>query len=71
MVLKSLHFLKQAIKSFTLWELLVGLRLTGIYFWRKKNNDSFSRGMYPCFLPNERAPCVAALSKWRRALYCL
>lgn len=28
--------LKQYIKSFTLWELLVGLKLTGRYFWKRK-----------------------------------
>ncbi|MCD8524627.1 MAG: NADH-quinone oxidoreductase subunit NuoI [Gammaproteobacteria bacterium] len=47
MVLKSLHFLKQAIKSFTLWELLVGLRLTGIYFWRKKTTIRFPEECTP------------------------
>ena len=28
--------LTQYIKSFTLWDLLVGLRVTGVYFWKKK-----------------------------------
>lgn len=28
--------LKQYIKSFTLWELLIGLKLTGRYFWKRK-----------------------------------
>lgn len=31
-----LKALKRTIKSFTLWELLVGLHLTGFYFWRRK-----------------------------------
>ncbi len=33
---KLLKILKQAIKSFTLWELLVGLRLTGRHFFQPK-----------------------------------
>src|SRR3989338_3960394 len=28
--------LTQYIKSFTLWDLLVGMRVTGVYFWKKK-----------------------------------
>ncbi|MBP9726423.1 MAG: NADH-quinone oxidoreductase subunit NuoI [Gammaproteobacteria bacterium] len=39
--------LKQYIKSFTLWELLVGLRLTGVYFWRRKTTVLY---------PEETAP---------------
>lgn len=28
--------IKQYIRSFTLWDLLVGMRLTGKYFWKRK-----------------------------------
>jgi NADH-quinone oxidoreductase subunit I len=35
-MMKAIDNLKLIIKSFTLWELLVGMRLTGIYFWKKK-----------------------------------
>jgi NADH-quinone oxidoreductase subunit I len=30
------HRLKQTIKSFALWDLLSGMRVTGRYFWKKK-----------------------------------
>ena len=31
-----MQIVKQYIKSFTLWELLIGLKLTGRYFWKRK-----------------------------------
>jgi NADH-quinone oxidoreductase subunit I len=31
-----LQRLKRYIKSFSLWDLLVGMRVTGIYFWKRK-----------------------------------
>ena len=36
-----MNTLVRYIKSFTLWELLVGLRLTGFYFWRHKTTVLF------------------------------
>ncbi len=39
--------LKQYIKTFTLWELFIGLRLTGVYFWRRKTTIRFPEESTP------------------------
>lgn len=39
--------LKQYFKSFSLWDLLVGMRVTGTYFWKKKITIQY---------PNEKTP---------------
>jgi len=45
--MKIIQTLKQQIKAFTLWELLVGLRLTGVYFWRRKTTILFPEETTP------------------------
>lgn len=39
--------LQQYVKSFSLWDLLVGMRLTGKYFWKKK---------FTIHYPDEKTP---------------
>src|SRR5579883_394456 len=39
--------LKQYVKSFSMWDLLVGMRVTGKYFWKKKFTIQF---------PEEKTP---------------
>jgi len=42
-----LQRLKQYVKSFSLWDLLTGMRVTGKYFWKKKVTIQF---------PDEKTP---------------
>lgn len=51
---------KAYLKSFTLWELLLGLKLTGWYFWRRKITVQFPEEQTP------RSPRFRGLHALRR-----
>jgi len=59
------------IKSFTFWELLKGLSLTGRYLFCAQDYRSISRRKNTDVTALPWPACTTTLRQWRRALYCL
>ena len=61
----------QFFKSLFLLELLRGMRLTGRHFFARKVTQQYPEEKNAALTKVSWFTCLASLSKWGRALYCL